>query len=173
MFFLFYIYIFENIACKIIEIPYQDSDVVMQILLPNNGWTFDQIIDVFNGSTEDLDEIFQKKRKLERNVHLTLPKFHLSQTHDLVPVLIKMGVSEMFKESADFTAISEGPLYVDKTSQNVNLTVDENETEVASATKAEIFRCAPSFFTVDKGRLQKKKPEYLVTMSKKEGGRSV
>ena len=139
----------NNATFKMIEIPYKDSDIVMQILLPKAGSSLDEALELmdFYISQMSLDEgeIFKKFQKMQRTVYLTLPKFHLKETHDLVPLLKKMGMKRMFTYSGDFSEILDHPFCIGNASQNVQINVDENGTEVASADG-----CDATFFTVDK-----------------------
>lgn len=59
---------------------------------------------------------------------VTMPKFHLTQTNELLPVLTREG----FEPDGDYAGLSDGS--VSEIVQNVDISVDENGTTAAAAT---------------------------------------
>ena len=105
-------------------------------------------------STLDSDKISEILSALEdyRNAHkvsLWLPKFKFDTTYDLIPPLEKMGISKAFDFiQADFSAMAEQPLFINKVIQKAYIEVDENGSEAAAATAiGMVAGCAPSFET--------------------------
>ena len=62
---------------------------------------------------------------------VTMPRFHLTQTNELLPVLTREGL----RPSGDYTGLSPGAR-VSKIVQKVDISVDENGTTAAAATGA-------------------------------------
>src|SRR5690606_30593748 len=76
------------------------------------------------------------RRSASTSVELALPRFELTQPHQLVEVLAEAGVRTLFTASADLSGISTVPLYVDTVIHQARLRVDERGAEGAAATAA-------------------------------------
>ncbi len=75
-------------------------------------------------------------------VQLSLPKFRLQTSADLVPVLERLGVRQAFTGQADFSGITEDArLLIDAIAHQAYIDVNEHGTEAAAAT-AVIIRAA-------------------------------
>ncbi len=76
-------------------------------------------------------------------VVLRLPKFDLSMENELKAPLKALGVEAMFdKERADFSGMSETPLYVDGVLQKLRVQVDEQSTRASAVTEVTVYSLA-------------------------------
>jgi serpin B len=128
---------------QVVRLPYRGERVAMYVILPDRGT-----------SLRALEQRFVAREwpaslaeRDERDVHLVLPKLHVEQTHDLVPILSTLGAGVALDcRRADFrdmaVARARGkslPLCIGKVAQTVYLDVDEEGTVAAAVTGAEIL----------------------------------
>jgi serpin B len=74
-------------------------------------------------------------------ITLSMPRFRLRASFDLVPVLKRLGVREAFGDGADFSGITEAePLRVGAVAHKAYIDVDEHGTEAAAATAVTMLR---------------------------------
>ena len=125
-----------ELACQLLELPYQGEDLSMVILLPHD-------IHGLGKLEEDLThDKLQKALALVSQSHphkveVSLPRFKLTQQFKLNEILARMGATDMFNEyNADLTGISEGPekIYVSHVIHKAFVEVNEKGTEAAAAT---------------------------------------
>ena len=125
-----------ELACQLLELPYQGEDLSMVILLPHD-------IHGLGKLEEDLThDKLQKALALVSQSHphkveVALPRFKLTQQFKLNQILARMGVTDMFNEyNADLTGISEGPekIYISHVIHKAFVEVNEKGTEAAAAT---------------------------------------
>ena len=124
----------EELACQTLEMPYVGGKLSMVIFLPletgglsslEEKMTFDSL----QKSLSDLDA------STPDEIEVYLPKFKLTQRFDLNNILARMGAAEMFAAGkANFTGISEVPLYVSDVVHKAFIDVNEEGTEAAAAT---------------------------------------
>ncbi len=118
-----------------LEIPYQGEKFAMGILLPNSHENFRDVEKKF--SKELLDECRANAKK--QKVDLRLPKFTFNNSAQAAPLLKKMGISDAFSTSANFTPISNAnDLMLSQVSLNAFLSVNEKGTQAAATAAAEI-----------------------------------
>ncbi|KAH9495448.1 Leukocyte elastase inhibitor [Bulinus truncatus] len=87
-----------------IEIPYKGKHLGMVILLPDEDFGLENVIS--NLSWDKL-KIMLENLSLPRQVKLTLPKFEMTTTMDLKPLLSSLGMEDAFKiNCADFSGIT-------------------------------------------------------------------
>lgn len=67
-------------------------------------------------------------------VRLTLPKMDVSAEYSLRDVLIALGMADAFSDTADFSGISDIPLFIGDVRQKVRVQVDEEGTRAAAVT---------------------------------------
>ncbi|XP_070796853.1 leukocyte elastase inhibitor-like isoform X2 [Pituophis catenifer annectens] len=123
---------------SILEIPYDDNDLSMIILLP------DEIEDNSTGleklereiTYEKLMDWIDPERMALREIELSLPKFKLEEKYDLKPVLRSMGMTDAFDEDkADFSGMStNNDLVISEVVHKSFIEVNEEGTEAAAAT---------------------------------------
>ncbi|XP_046429095.1 serpin B6-like isoform X1 [Neodiprion fabricii] len=136
-----------ELDASFIELPYQGGELSMIIILPN------KIVNGLKTIEDNLHEVNLKERLQQislRDVVVYLPKFKIECSLDLQNTLIKLGMTEMFTNGADFSGIAEFSLKVSKVVQKAFIEVNEEGTEAAAVTKMQITRrCGPREFEVN------------------------
>ena len=114
---------YENDKLQIIEMAYKNVEYVMGVILPKG----DAVPKLSNG------EFGALVGKLGREiVELHLPKFKHRKNVQLVPVLQKLGVTDLFNSKADLEIA--GRAYVSNVIHEAVVIVDERGTEAAAVT---------------------------------------
>jgi len=108
---------------------YYRAPYCMEVYLPKKGVSLEDAAKLL----QDASETLQVKGE-EKKVALALPKFKFSYEKQLNDYFKQMGLSTCFTSSADFSRISNTPLFVDFIKQNTFLAIDENGTEAAAVT---------------------------------------
>ena len=109
-----------------IELQCKDTDCVFGIILPREGLEPKHIYDI-----NPNDIVFKRTKE----VLLFLPRFTIEKDHDIVPELMKMGLSLPFSDDADFSKISKSgttDLFIGKIIQKVKIEVDEEGVKAAA-----------------------------------------
>ncbi|XP_008249526.3 alpha-1-antitrypsin-related protein [Oryctolagus cuniculus] len=98
------------------------GDTVAYYVLPDEG----KMEQLERGLTqEQLDGLLTPSDI--RSASVFLPKFSISGTHDLKPLLGKLGITNVFSDEADFSGITEqGPLKLSQATHRAVLTLDED-----------------------------------------------
>ncbi|KAJ8681833.1 hypothetical protein QAD02_017625 [Eretmocerus hayati] len=121
-----------NLKAKFVELPYENKDLKMIIILPDevNGLSLIE---------ENLESVRPEQLKGEEvTVELYLPKFKIESTIDLEKPLKELGMTDMFENSANFTGMSDAPLKVGKVLQKAFIEVNEEGSEAAAVTAIQI-----------------------------------
>ncbi|XP_014205333.1 antichymotrypsin-2 isoform X3 [Copidosoma floridanum] len=120
----------HDLKAKFIELPYQNKDIRMVIIVPDE-------VDGLSKVEQNL-EAFNYNRLttigFKREVELYMPKFKVESTLDLKAVLEKMGMTDMFTDYANFSGISDQPIKVGKVLQKAFIEVNEEGSEAAAVT---------------------------------------
>ncbi len=111
-----------------IELPYGQGNFVMDLFLPNSGFTTDDVIDTLSNFNKIVSDF------TEQEVDLYLPKFQFEYKVTLNDILQALGMSVAFSDEADFSKMSDMPLSISRVLQKSYITVDEKGTEAASVT---------------------------------------
>ena len=103
----------------------------MDVLLPNENLTVDSLIQQLY-----LNQYEKSTRRLDKYdiIKVRFPKFQLKSSIDLNSILAAIGLSELFSENADFSPMSDAPLYLNKMKQDVEIEVDEKGTLAQAVT---------------------------------------
>jgi serpin B len=117
-------------------LPYQGSTLAMAVVLPDGPLTALRPRIAAGG----LGGMLAGTARYQ--VTLSLPRFRLEATFDLIPALRRLGVTEAFTAEADFSGITEAErLQINAVAHKAYVDVDEEGTEAAAAT-AVAFRTA-------------------------------
>jgi serpin B len=133
-----------------IAIPYKGGALSMVILLPNAR---DGLAAVEKQVTAESlrDWLARLDGQPAQSVELSLPKFKLETTYDLVPPLKKLGMQEAFAAgAADFSGMGpgKGDLWIGQIVHKAFVEVNEEGTEAAAATAVEmVTKSIPVFKT--------------------------
>ena len=103
----------------------------MDVLLPNENLTVDSLIQQLY-----LNQYEKSTRRLDKYdiIKVRFPKFQLKSSIDLNSILAAIGLSELFSDNADFSPMSDAPLYLNKMKQDVEIEVDEKGTLAQAVT---------------------------------------
>lgn len=135
---------YENNTIQAIEIPYEENNYVMGIILPKRYLEEDEM----NYTVNDAPIIsFPEIMEIINNMSYTrldlyLPKFTQRKNLELIPVLKKMGVTDLFDHRA-VLGIS-GNIFVSKIIHEAVVIVDEIGTEASAATSINVKMMAMS-----------------------------
>jgi serpin B len=129
----------ETESYQAVEIPYEKSPYAMVVWLPRKvdglaklerEWTADRAgKSLANLATVDVD--------------LYLPRFRVEGSLSLAESLGALGMGEAFTPSADFSGISDEPLWISAVVHRALVEVDEEGTEAAAATAIVAPTAAP------------------------------
>ncbi|XP_015720870.1 alpha-1-antitrypsin-like [Coturnix japonica] len=123
----------EKLSCWVVEIPYKGNATAF-FILPDEG-SMSQVEDAL---LQDTVSNWSLSFKLRR-INLYLPKFSISGSYDVKELFLKMGVTDMFSNNADFSGVAEDTLLkVSRAIHKAKLNVNENGTEAAAVTMVEI-----------------------------------
>ena len=128
----------KNDLCKMLCLPYGNKAYSMVVLLPNEGKTTGDIIR--NLSAQKLKEWRSQMRT--RDVDILMPRFTTESERHLEDILSSMGMPRAFSDdSAEFPNMTQKPkvaLYVSMMKQKAKIEVNEEGTEAAAVTVAEM-----------------------------------
>lgn len=123
------------IGAQILEMTYGKSEQYsMLILLPFDGMPLTTLLS--NLATQPLDWMSDYKISGDLpDIDCYIPRFKISSQVDLIRPLQYSGIQQIFdKDKAQLPGVSDSPLYVSKTVQNVELEVTEEGTVAAAST---------------------------------------
>lgn len=102
----------------------------MIVVLPDEGTDVESLL-----SEEQLWDIFENGEYESAEVRWSMPKFETDATYDLEEILQSLGVTTAFTEEfADFSPISDMPLYLTRVQQGTHIAVNEDGVEAAAYT---------------------------------------
>ena len=125
---------YEDEDVQVVSLPYKDGRTSMLVILPKGD---------LRGLEEDIsvDRItYWMDHMNKTEVLVEIPKFTMDQTYDLKPILMELGVHDIFDPSvADLSGLSSGgddhyKLFVSFVVHKSYIDVNENGTEAAAAT---------------------------------------
>ena len=107
------------------------GDFYMDVILPNNDLTVDSLI-----RQMDLEQYKNSTKELKKYdvIDVSFPKFHVKSEIDIKYLLSEMGLTDVFSNKADFSLMSDSPLYINKMKQDIEIDVDEKGTHVEAIT---------------------------------------
>jgi serpin B len=121
----------EKDGFQVLELPYADGRLAMDILLPSQSAGL-QGLDI-SALPSDLNAWLQGMSF--QQVAVSLPKFTMTTQFDLIPALKALGMTDAFGLGADFSGISDsGSMTITKVVHKAFIDVNETGTEAAAAT---------------------------------------
>lgn len=123
---------FGNDTMQIVSRPFAGGRFVMYFILPHDSVSISALTGTFAKSYRNWQANMQKGT----SVIFGLPRFKVECGGSLKPLLQAMGVTDAFDKRADFTSVSDTPLFVDDIIQKNFINVDESGVEAASVTAA-------------------------------------
>ncbi len=124
-----YFHYAEKDGVQIICLPYADSDLNMYVMLPQQGGIAD-----LAGILSEQGGAFFSEGLEKREVLLGLPKMDISDENGLNEALKLLGVEKAFTTEANFSGMSEVPMYIAEIFQKARIQVDESGTKAAAST---------------------------------------
>ena len=122
---------YDNGKSNVVTLPYGNSAFNFSILLPNEGVSLDECIAEL--ANEDWIAEYEYPRTVELSIKM--PKFEVKGLYDFVSVLKAMGITEIFKENADYSKMFPAELFVvNNVLQATTFKVDEKGSEGSAVT---------------------------------------
>jgi serpin B len=122
---------YENDDYQVLGLPYKNQQVTMYIILPREKFGLEKVVQNMTAST--LAELLSKKGRTQ--VKVQLPRFKVESSFQLVDALKKLGITEAFSDTADFSGISDqGNLKVSEVVHKAFIETNEKGSEAAAAT---------------------------------------
>jgi len=130
---------FKGTGFEVIELPYNQGNFVMSVILPDAGKSVGDIIPLLSQESWNT----WSKQFADREIQLQLPKFKYAyEEKQMKPILSGMGMGVAFDtDQADFKRINpDGGLYISRVLHKSYIATDEEGTEAAAVTAVEIGR---------------------------------
>ncbi len=125
-----YLYL-ENNLLQVVSLPYSNSRLSLDIFLPKENNNFSAFLEQFD--LEKWQEWTSQLRK--RTGTVEIPRFKLEYQITLNTVLERLGMKKAFQaERANFSGLTNMPVYVNRVLHKTYLEVNEEGTEAAAVT---------------------------------------
>lgn len=121
---------FENDTVQIVSKPFANGEFEMLLILPTQDYNTSQVSATLIDNWHNWNKNMQKGT----NVILGLPKFKAEYDVSLKNILKTCGITDAFGSKADFSLISDSPLYVDDIIQKSYISIDEYGAEASAVT---------------------------------------
>ena len=109
---------------------YKNGDYSFAALLPDESVSLAEFISSLDGAT--LKNLFDGKQSAR--VKATIPKFSYDYDISMAEIISEMGWQSAFCETADFSKISDTPLYISDILHKTHIDFNSNGTKAAAAT---------------------------------------
>ncbi|KHJ95377.1 serine proteinase inhibitor [Oesophagostomum dentatum] len=120
----------EDEDVQFLSLRYKDTSYAFNILLPKKRFTLHEIKEKVSGAR--IQQLLSQLRMTF--ITISIPKMSIETEFDLKKALLAMGITRMFSEEADFTAITEQFLRVSDAAHKAIIEVDEEGTTAAAST---------------------------------------
>lgn len=128
-------YYSDDIAAYL-ALPYGNDGFSMQLMLPHENKTIDDVINNLETESSSYTEHFSSTL-----VNVQLPRFKVECEYSLNENLKEMGMVSAFSGSADLSGIAEG-IFISEVKHKTYISVDEEGTEAAAVTSVEVLENA-------------------------------
>lgn len=125
---------YDDDTFQALSMNYGNGSYSMQVLLPQEGKTIDDVIDVIK--RQDWKTFVDAMSTYETVVKL--PRFTIEYGGEMNSLLQQLGIKQMFTTEADFSNFCELSTYITKVVQKAKIEVNEEGTKAAAATYAEV-----------------------------------
>ncbi|KAI6206971.1 hypothetical protein M3Y94_00976000 [Aphelenchoides besseyi] len=133
----FFIRYTENEDVKVLSLPYVNGDARFLVYLPKEKFGLEDWVNKIDGG-----ELLKLKGQLQtKEVEIKLPRFTVNFEIEMNNVLKKLGLLNAFTELADFSGITDDPLFISESIHKALIEVNEQGT-VASAYSGRACGCA-------------------------------
>lgn len=121
----------ETNDCQMVSLPYGNGSFSMVVMLPKEGKTISDVVDGINAQTWKADIAEMESREVD----LEFPRFTVEYKEYLKDYISALGATSMFSDGmADFSAMSDNRIFIEKIIHAAKIIVDEEGTEAAAAT---------------------------------------
>ncbi|XP_077348209.1 serpin B4-like [Lithobates pipiens] len=127
----------EEMDAQFIELPYEKEDFSMFIILPNEIFGLQKVIEQI--SLELLMKATDSKNMQKTKLEIHIPRFKIEESYDLTSHLKNMGMLDAFSQKANLSGISDVGLFVSKVIHKAFIEVNEEGTEASAATGVAIL----------------------------------
>ena len=110
--------------------PISESYINVWFILPRRGISMSEAAAHLAKNYDTL----RKGVNTSQRVNLSLPRFTTEYKTSLKESLTALGIADAFGSSANFSGISDAPLYIDDVLQKTYLRIDETGAEAAAVT---------------------------------------
>ncbi len=121
----------------VLEMPFEGGEMSMVFLLPEEGKGAGQLTGEVLVNVHNWLETPRDAELLE----VVLPKFQLTVSTELEKLLFDMGMPRAFGHSADFSSMTDAPLFIDTVRHKTFLETTEQGIEAGAATSVEMLLC--------------------------------
>ena len=140
---------YTNATAQFLDMSYGNGAFSMTVILPHNGRTLQDVTD--NLSSDYFDDIVENRLR-ETGISVFFPRFRTEFRIELNDVLTALGMPSAFCEfTADFSGMSDVPLFISRVIHSTFVEVNEEGTEAAAVTIVEnVPTSAPPTFRADR-----------------------
>lgn len=100
----------------------------IRLILPDEGTDVKTLVE----QEDKLQEMFEPQNEAHARVKLSLPKFTFGDSLTLAELLQDMGLREAFTGQADFSAMTDGQVFISQVKQETHIGLDENGVEASA-----------------------------------------
>lgn len=123
--------------------PYAGGNYSFVALLPNEGVSIDEYVSSLTG--DKLIQTIQDAETDQYSESVWLPQFSVTDAITMNDALQKLGMTDVFSDTADFTQMSSEPgLYINRVMQKTFITVTPVGTKAGAATGVEMQKASIS-----------------------------
>jgi serpin B len=153
---------YENEVFTSVKLPYKNDKYSMTVFLPSENKEISNIVDALTNE----NWLNWNNSYSTEEVALALPKFKFSYKKQLKTPLSDLGLAVAFSNSANFSGISNTPLFISFVLQKTFIEVDEKGTESAAVTVVGIETTS----TGSSNKIVTLNKPFLFTITEKETG---
>ena len=141
---------YSNATAQFLDMSYGNGAFSMTVILPHEWRTLQDVID--NLSSDYFNDIVENRFRQRTGVRVYFPRFRTEFEIELNDVLIALGMPSAFCVfTADFSGISDVPLFISSVFHSTFVEVNEEGTEAAAVTGGTFFLSEASpFFRADR-----------------------
>ena len=110
----------------------------MEFVLPDEGVSLESLL----GSPESMEKLLHSGENKKADVDLMVPKFGFQDRTNLEEILQSLGVQTCFTGMADFSGMTDTPVYISRVLQESRIDVDENGVAAAAYTLVALAKSA-------------------------------
>ena len=119
---------------RMISMPIAESHIRVWFILPRKGMSMSEAAAHLATNFNNLcKEAYHTQR-----IKLSLPRFSIEYKTSLKESLMALGMTDAFDENANFSEISDKPLYINDVMQKTYLKIDEKGAEAAAVTHVSV-----------------------------------